>query len=217
MSEDSYYSAILGKSDHQSSVFWFLLRLTPNNAVHPDWKAVSSLPRFPPASRSIAAPTHSQQADCEHLPRRTVQRPFLPHTPVAPACATGRRVERRRQRSVLRALADWLPPPKVRSPLVLLVLPGGLPSCLQTQCSTARHHQSRLCKDSVHWCRGRPNILHAACVHSVRSGGVLPEDPGRRVSPPSIRPPPGSPNCAAPFADSLRMWPSQYNLRDDRG
>src|SRR5271165_1522083 len=143
--------------------------------------------------------------------------PFLPHTPVAPSCGTGRHVERRRWRSVLRALADWLPPPKARSPLVVLAPPGDLPSRRQSRCNTARHHHSCLCKDSVHWYRGHPNTVHVACVHSDRNGGVLPEDPGQRVSPPSIRPPPGSRNYAAPSVGSLRMWSSQYNPHDDRG
>jgi len=53
--------------------------------------------------------------------------------------------------------------------------------------------------------------------HNVRSEGARPEDPGRRESPPSIRPPPGSRNYAALFVGSLRMSPSQYNLHDDRG
>ena len=44
-----------------------------------------------------------------------------------------------------------------------------------------------------------------------------PEDPGQRGSPPLIRPPPGLRNYPAPFAGSLRKWPSQYNLHDDRG
>src|SRR5208337_5598824 len=91
-------------------------------------------------------------------------------------------------RSVLRALADWLPIPKARSPVVVLVPPGDLPSRRQSRCNTARHHHSRLCKDSVHWYRGRPNTVHVACVRSDRSGGVLPEDPGQRVSPPRFVP-----------------------------
>src|SRR5215831_9183727 len=105
----------------------------------------------------------------------------------------------------------------LRSPLIVLVLRTGLPSCRRSRCNTARHHRSRLCKGSAHGCRGRPNTVHAACVHNVRSAEVQPEDPGQRESPPSIRPPPSSPNCAVSFADSLRRLPSQYNLHDDRG
>jgi hypothetical protein len=86
----------------------------------------------------------------ERLPRRTVRRPFWPHTPVAPACGTGRH----HWRSVLPALSGWLPLPKARSPLVVLVRPDGLPSYRRSRYNTARHHHSRLCKDSVHWYRG---------------------------------------------------------------
>src|SRR5205823_12798657 len=188
-----------------------------NRVDHPDWTVVARLPPFLPPFRSTAAPTHWLQANSEHPPRRTVQRPSLLHTPVAPTCWTERHVERRRRRSVLPALADWLTPPKARSPLGVLAQPGGLPSCRQSRCNTARHHHGRPCKDSVHWCRDHPNTVHAACAHNVRSGGARPEDPGRRESPPSTPPPPGSRNYAASFVGSLRMWPSQYNLHDDRG
>src|SRR6201987_3526461 len=160
-----------------------------------------------PAFRSTAVPTRWLQVDSGHPPRRTVRRPSSPHTPVARACGTGRYIERCRRHSVLRELADWLPPPMARSPLIVLVLRTGLPSCRRSRCNTARHHRSRPCKGSAHGCRGRPNTVHAACVHNVRSGGALPEDPGQRESPPSIRPPPSSPNCAASFADSLRSSP----------
>src|SRR3984893_10753196 len=176
-----------------------------NSVVHPEWKAVPYLPRFLPAFRSTAVPTRWLQVDSGHPPRRTVRRPSLPHTPVARAGGTGRHVERRRRRSVLPALADWLPPPKARSPLVVLVLPGGLPSCRQSRCNTARHHHSRPYKGSAHSCRDHPNTVHAACAHNVRSGGARPEDPGQRVSPPSTRPPPSSRNYAASFVGSLRM------------
>src|SRR5262249_41619183 len=70
------------------------------------------------------------------------------------------------------ALADWRPPPKARSPLRVLVLPGGRPSCRQSRCNTARHHHSRPYKGSVHWCRDHPNTAHAACAHNVRSEGA---------------------------------------------
>src|SRR6185437_11607485 len=128
-----------------------------------------------------------------------------------------RYIERCRRHSVLRELADWLPPPMARSPLIVLVLRTGLLSCRRSRCNTARHHRSRPCKGSAHGCHGRPNTVHAACAHNVRSAGVRPEDPGQRESTPSIRPPPSSPNCAVSFADSLRRLRSQYNLHDDRG
>src|SRR5262249_35589691 len=95
-------------------------------------------------------------ADCEHPPGRTVRRPSLLHTPVAPACWTGRHAERRRRRSVLPTLADWLLTPKARSPSVVLVPSGGLPSCRQSRCNTARHHHSRPYKGSAHWCATTP-------------------------------------------------------------
>src|SRR6516164_7413117 len=170
-----------------------------------------------PAFRSTAVPTRWLRADSEHPPRRTVRRPSLPHTPVARACGTGRHIERPRRCSALPALADWLPPPKARSPLAVLVLPGCLPSCRQSRCNTARHHHSRPYKGSVHWCRDHPNTAHAACAHNVRSEGARPGDPGRRESPPSIRPSPSSRSYAASFVGSLRMCPSQCNLHDDRG
>src|SRR5262249_15245754 len=187
------------------------------SVVHHDWNAVPCLPLFLPAFRPTAAPTRWLPADCEHPPRHTVRRPSLLHTPVAPACWTGRHAERRRRRSVLPTLADWLLTPKVRSPSVVLVLSGGLPSCRQSRCNTARHHHSRPYKGSAHWCRDHPNTVHAACGHNVRSGGARPEDPGRRESPPSIRRPPSSRNYVASFVGSLRMWPSQCNLHDGRG
>src|SRR5215831_16480178 len=114
------------------------------------------MPRSLPAFRSTAVPTRWPQVDCGHPPRPTVRRPSSPHTPVARAYGTGRHVERCRRRSVLPELADWLPRPKARLPLIVLVLRAGLPSCRRSRCNTARHHRSRPCKGSAHGCRGRP-------------------------------------------------------------
>jgi hypothetical protein len=59
---------------------------------------------------------------------------------------------------------------------------------------------------------GRPFlrfVLAAACVHNVRTGEAPPEALVRRGSPPSIRLPASSRNCAVSCVGSLRTWPSQ--------
>src|SRR5215831_17180435 len=169
----------------------------------------------------LFVPPPFQLARCKPIPerlrRRIVQKPSSPHTPVAPVCWPGRHVGRRRPRSIPPVLANWLPHPEARSPSAVPAPLGGPPSRRQSRCNTAHHRRSRPCRDNGRSCRGHPSSVHLACVHNVRSGGAPPEDPGRRGSPPSIRPPPSSPNSAASFVGSLRRWPSQYNPHDDRG
>ena len=152
--------------------------------------------------RSIAVPTRWLQVDSGHPPRRTVRRPSSPHTPIARACGPGRHVERCRRHSVLREPADWLPPPMARSPLIVLVLRAGLPSCHRSRCNTARHHRSRLCKGSAHWFGTGLREMGVNARHSAIS--LLP--PGRFRGR----------GCAAPWrADSRRR--SQPASCDGRG
>src|ERR1017187_2458734 len=150
-----------------------------------------------------------------HPQRRIAQTPSWPRTPVARVCRTERRAVQHPRRSIPPVPSDWLPPPKVRSPLIALDPIGGLPRHRQTRGNTGLHRHSLLCRDNAHWCHDLPSNVRVAYDHNAHTGEAPPEGLARHGSRPSIRRLASSLNCAGSSVDSLRKWPSQYNPRDD--